>query len=113
MSILKTLSDIEEVILKCKGEAIEIIEKAKSQNPKINPIGSGRCFTVKFSDLSEDLVLSPKYYDFLWQYDALIEKLHKQSLSAFKNTMQTLIETGKLDSQRFHPDVIDKIKNLM
>ena len=111
-SITKTLAVVEKIILEYKQKALDLVESRKSQNPALKPLGHN-CFTIRFSDLSADLVLSPQYYDFMWQYDALIEKLHKQSLETFKNTIQKVIETGKLDGQRFHPDVIEVLKEII
>lgn len=111
-SITQTIEELEKIIVEYKQKAIDLIESRKSQNPALNRIGN-TCFTIKFSDLSQDLVLSPQYYDFVWQYDALIEKCRKQSINTFKNTLQDLIKTGKLDGKRFHPDVIKVMKELL
>lgn len=111
-SITMTLAELEEIILQYKQKAIDLIDSRRSQNPSLKPIGS-TCFTIKLSDLSDDLVLQPQYYDFLWQYDALIDKLRKQTLSTFRNTINSVIDTGKLDGKRFHPEVIAVLKELL
>ena len=111
-SITETLADLEKIILEYKQKAVELVESRKSQNPALKPLGTN-CFTIKFSELSQDRVLSPQYYDFIWQYDAVIEKLRKQSITAFKNTLVSIIDTGKLDGRRFHPDVIKNLKELL
>lgn len=111
-SITTTISEVENIISEYKQKAIDLIESRKSQNPALRPLGN-TLFTMNYSDLSSDLVLSPHYYDFVWQYDALIAKLRKQGLETFKNTITKLIETGKLDGQRFHPDVIKVLKELL
>lgn len=111
-SITDTLADLEKIILEYKQKAIDLVEGRKSQNPALKPLGAN-CFTIKFSDLSQDSVLSPQYYDFVWQYDAIIEKLRKQTISTFKNTLIEVIQTGKLDGRRFHPDVIAVLKELL
>ena len=111
-SITETLADLERIILEYKQKAIDLVESRKCQNPALKPLGS-TCFTIKFSELSPDSVLSPQYYDFVWQYDAIISKLRSQTITAFKNTLTEVIQTGKLDGKRFHPDVIAVLKELI
>jgi AAA15 family ATPase/GTPase len=112
MTLTKTLEEIEQIIQQYKEKALSLVESRREQNPSLKPIGSN-CYTIRLSELSEDLVLSPQYYDFLWQYDALLKKLREQSLESFKKTIETVIQTGKLNGQRFHPDVIAVLKGLL
>lgn len=54
---------IEQETNKFKKDIVDII--GIRQNPDLTIINdSPRCFTIKFSDLSEDSVLSPEFYDF-------------------------------------------------
>ena len=112
LRLSQTVASIETLIQECKNSIETTIKDNSIKNDKLKPIGEC-CFTISFSDLSKDCVLSPKYYDFSWQFDLIIKKLRKQGIEAFMNTVQKIIETGKCDGERFHPDVIAVLKELI
>lgn len=72
-----------------------------------------RCFTVRVKDLSPDRVLCPSYYDSAYQFKIVLEKLEKQNLYTFLNTIKNVISTGKLDGERVHPSTIQKLESIV
>ena len=101
---------LSEIIKSFKDEFAKAIDNARIDNPNINMLSSG-IFTMKASALSS-ASWSPEYYDYNAQFDILLDKLNKQSIDAFSNTLDKLVETGKVDGIRFHPDVIAKIEEI-
>lgn len=114
VSITTTLEELEVKIAECRQKALLLIQDSKRPNPKINVLcNKPRMFTISSRDLSSDLVLSPEFYDYEWQFDFLICKLEKQNLDTFRNTLLKIVETGKCDGNRFHPDVIKLLKEMV
>lgn len=114
-TLTEVIAEIEDVINEYKQKAVNVIAEQKRQNPALKPLGENSvCFTIKFSDLSPDSVLSPHFYDWEWQFDAVIKKMKSHtSLQALKNTVEKIVETGKLDGQRFHPEVIEVLRSVL
>lgn len=72
-----------------------------------------RSFTIKSSALSSDFVLSPRYYDFLTQRDCLIGLVENKPIEQWSKVFHTIVDTGRYNSERFHPKVIDNLKKIM
>lgn len=109
--IKQTKQKLNDLILAFKAEVAENINAVRVNNPDINVISNApRVFTISSRNVSD--VLDPMYYDYDAQFDYLLDKLNKQSVDSFCNTITKLVDTGKLDGRRFHPVVIEKIKLL-
>ena len=86
-------------------------------NPKINRI-SDRCFTISTKDLSNDLCLTPEYYDFKKQYQLIVQIIEESTVKRTKALMDEIIRKGSIRytsniHHRFHPDVVEHLKVLM
>lgn len=111
--ITGTLEEVEKLIAECKEKALNIIADSKQENPKINVIcNSPRIFTMKSKDLSSES-WSPRYYDYGWQFDNLIKTLRSKGLDSFKKTIQMVLDTGKLDGEKYHPDVLKVLQEIL
>ena len=97
--------------------------KGFPDNPRIDRVNS-KCFTMSISDLSDDLVLAPEYYDFRAQYEFVALALRATPLDKIGKTFREIVETGKArvpyrfrgqnwKYQRLHPDVIENLKPLL
>lgn len=110
--ISETKQKLSEIIKSFKDEFAKAIDNARISNPNIRVLNtSPGIFTMKASALSS-ASWDPEYYDYNAQFDILLDKLNKQSIDAFSNTLDKLVETGKVDGTRFHPDVIKKIQEI-
>lgn len=106
------VSNIREALKTLQKEAVDSIENIREDNPEINKISdSPKVFTVKASQLCGSW--SPEFYDFSQQYDFIIKLANKQSVSVFLNSLEKIVNTGRYDYMRFHPQVIEKIKTLI
>ena len=105
--LIKKISDYE---LSHKEKIAEEIRGLRTQNPDIQSV-SNNAYILKggLSSLSFD----PLYYNFEWQWQFLLKKLEQQSITQFANSIEELVQTGKIDGRRFHPEVIDKIKSII
>ena len=112
MKLSQTMQEVEKMLEDAKREALSTIEASEKQNPKINKIG--KCiFSIKLSNLSEDLVLSPHYYDFKWQFDLIIKNLKRKSIESFVPFLKLVVEKGKCNGERLHPDVLKILSDLI
>ena len=114
-TISQVIAEIENVIAEYRQKAVDIVEQQRRQNPALKPIGDGSvCYTLKFSDLSADRVLSPLFYNWEWQFDGIIKKMKAQtSLTTLRNVLERMVETGKLDGDRLHPEVLNVLKGVL
>lgn len=114
MAIHETVHTLKEIIARYKSELRTAIDGVREQNPNIKIISeSPKCFVMRTGGLSSDLVLDPLYYDFESQFDEFEAKLEKQSLETFERTVKETIRTGKLDGRRIHPEVLQKMQQLI
>lgn len=86
-------------------------------NPKITRL-SDRCFTMNMSDLSSDLCLTPEYYDFIRQYELIIQIIDERSVDRAYELMTEIIHKGSIHYpsdtyHRFHPDVVAGLRKIM
>ena len=109
-----TVKKLTEIIEQMKAETAESVNGLRKQNPHITVIGDNpRTFTMNSAFLSGDCILDPFYYDWNAQYDAILVKLKKSSLDTFVKKVIELVKTGKLDSRRYHPEVIKRLSILI
>ena len=116
--ILKKAQELAKAILKLKEEVANDI-KSLPENPDIKVINK-QCFTIKFSQLSKDLCLSPEYYRFSFQYQALADMiLRSQAENVFRKLNEALadgwvyLSSERSRRVRLHPDVIKNVKGIM
>lgn len=66
-------------------------------NPKINrsKLFSGT-FTMKSSDLDENMTLSPEYYDFKASYKFIVEALRSAPYNKVGSLLRKIVETGEV-----------------
>jgi len=102
-------------------EAIKksIIEEIKSfeQNSKIEPLNNN-CFTINIKDLSEDLNLSPFYYNYKLQYEYIAEVIEYTKIECILTVLMNIVKYGthtkdRYETKRFNPIVIQKISDLI
>lgn len=74
VNTLSSISDIEKIKMELVGKLATMI-KALPQNAEINHLHNG-AFSVKLSTIANSGgILSPEFYDFKFQYNAISEKL--------------------------------------
>jgi hypothetical protein len=87
------------------------------------------CFIIQFSEIQKDknINLSPQYYDFHYQYRAIVNKLKEVSPLEIYNCLSKMIEVKSFKVYRgvnlhgqschetisIHPEVISYLKNLI
>jgi hypothetical protein len=127
MEIKNAISEMLEKTNQIKSEISKII-MAMPDNPDIKRIkGNENCFIVNFSQLSKDTNLSPCYYDFKYQYRAIIKKIDTCDILTLDKTIEGFINDGyvklygglNMHSQgtfekiKLHPTVINELKKLL
>lgn len=114
-TLLNHASNIEAIIRQAKADVAASIESNRIQNPDIQLMpGEPKCFVVRANAVMDgNCVLDPFYYDFDAQFDAILEKLNKQSLDTLINTLRKVVQTKMLDGRRMHPKVIDALRPLI
>ena len=112
MTLTQTMEEVQMLLNQAKEKALNVINSKKQQNPALNRIGS-HCYTLKLSDLSEDLILSPQYYDFEWQYDLLMNKLQMKGVEYFIPFVTKVVAEKKCDGYRLHPEVIKSLEEIL
>ena len=112
LTLTQTMEEVKLLLDRAKEKALNTVKQQKHQNPALTPIGE-RCFTLKLSDLSKDLILSPQYYDFNWQYDLLINKLTTKGVEYFVSFIEKVVKEQKCDGYRLHPEVIKSLEEIL
>ncbi len=89
---------------------------ALPQNHDIKPLGKG-CFMINSKNFSSDLVLSPYYYDFTYQYEQIvltIKRRNPEQLIAFCTQLvrKKTIVICTNHRMRLHPTVADTLEKL-
>jgi len=114
-TLLNHASNIEAIIRQAKADVAASIETNRIQNPDIQMMpGEPKCFVVRANAVMDgNCVLDPFYYDFDAQFDAILEKLNKQSLDVLINTLHKVVQTKMLNGRRMHPKVIEVIRPLI
>ena len=112
LTLTQTLDEVQKLLDQAKEKAISVVRNAKHQNPALNRVGSC-CYTIKVSDLSEDLILSPQYYDFEWQFDLLLNKLQQKGVEYFVPFVKKVVAEKKCDGYRLHPEVVRSLEEIL
>lgn len=102
----------KQAMTQFREQVVSEICATASPNPNATPLGNG-CFSVKASLLGSALILDPFYYDYMAQYKLVEEKAQTQTPETFLNTLNRIIETGKLGDNRFNPEVIESLKKIL
>lgn len=101
---------IAEKVKKLKAEIATEIRNLPD-NPKIHRIGKNT-YTINVSDLSEDVKLSPRHYDFKRQYEEIIRLVERTNIKDVESRLDEIIRTGRWETMVFHPDVIKNLKRI-
>lgn len=95
---------------------LENLIRGLPDNNKITRLGNN-CFTIRHSDLSDSLILSPEYYDFKVQYEKLIKIVNETEFTKLLDVLASIIKRKHyLKSGHnfiFHPEVINNLKNVL
>jgi hypothetical protein len=120
------LEDFEHRLGDLKKKIEEQIRSAPD-NPRIKRLGS-RSFTMSFSEIktSDDLILSPFYYDFKSQYEKIIEILNATTMERCSAVLREILtnrnrsKTAPLYTYlyqghniKFHPEVVENVRKAL
>lgn len=112
---MSKLNTFQEQINKIQETILLEIEKAKEENPKINRINS-KCFTINHSQLDSGLNLSPFHYDWIAQYNQIIEIIKDRQPKDSLNIISRIIKEKRLfingTTHWFCKDVINKLQTV-
>ena len=107
------LKTVREYIENCKAKIASSVKQASFENTEITvKSNSPRIFTINSSAFSSKS-FDPFYYDYMQQFDYVIEQLEKRSLDSFSNMLHKIVQTGTADGYRFHPDVIERLRTII
>jgi len=116
--ILKRVQELSNAILELKEGVADDI-KSLPENSDIQVINK-QCFIIPLSRLSGDLCLSPEYYRFSFQYQALADMiLRSKAENVLRKLRETLTEgwvylsSERSRRVRLHPDVIKNVKSII
>lgn len=127
MKVSEVDKEIDGALALIKAVRDILIKQVKGfpDNPKINrsKIFSG-AFTMKSSDLDENMTLSPEYYDFKASYGFIVNALRSAPYNKVGSLLRKIVETGEVKvvyskrtmnfrRQKLHPDVIENLKPLL
>lgn len=117
------ISKVQEEVLAYentkKEQIISVLNEIRFSNKNIKVISeSPRIFTVNSSQLFSErgINLSPEYYDYDAQFDAIIEGIRSRSLKDSITFLEKIIEEKRFTFKNahgkfvFHDDVIDKLR---
>lgn len=83
-------------------------------NPNIKRIGkSPNCFVMSSKTLFASNNWTAFYHDFKKQYQRIVEIISTSAVEHIMTNLNTIITTGRYQQDKFHPDVIDHLKNLV
>lgn len=104
------LQTIRELLKKIDGMKRKVQDLIKNlpQNLDIKPAGKG--FTMSLSNLSEERVLSPEFYDFKHQYEMINKIIEGTPAPSLEIKIKTILKEGRILNYKLHPDVIESIK---
>ena len=79
-----------------------------------------RCFTMKMSDITPDLCLSPITYDFRHQYEKLCEIIDSTSVEQIYDVLNKILIPNSngvcwiaKERTRLHPKVVANVRKMM
>lgn len=114
-TVQSSISDIEKIKMELVGKLATMI-KALPQNAEINHLHNG-AFSVKLSTIANSGgILSPEFYDFKFQYNAISEKLLESENPV--GLIQKIILEKKLLMKRgcvikVNEEVIENLKTVL
>lgn len=116
--LTKKIRSLTKEMEQIKKEVIGIIDNLE-QNPKIKML-SKNCFVIRKNNLSNDLNLSPFYYNHKLQYEYISDIINNSRIENILSVLKNIIKTGwhkKAERTRnrvkFCPEVINKLKTLI
>jgi len=103
-------------MLKIKKQLTDIILTLQD-NPNITRINN-QCFIISSANLSNDLCLTPEYYDFKRQYRLIVRIIEECSTEKAQSLMNNIVNKGSIRYpsdiyHKFHPDVIKQVNLLL
>lgn len=119
LDISKIQKDVLEYENSKKEQIISVLNEIRFSNKNVKVLNeSPRIFTVNSSYLFSErgINLSPEYYDYDAQFDAIIEGIRSRSLKDSISFLEKVIEEKRFTFKNahgkfvFHDDVINKLK---
>jgi hypothetical protein len=124
-----TLSELDDAMESAVREVKAIKAKLKAEirrlpdNPRIKRINAS-CYTISVGDLGASW--SASYNDFKYQYEAIAEEIDVRPPEKVASMIEQIIRDGQIMPSagtkarrqygggpfRFHPDVVEKLRNL-
>lgn len=114
LTLVKHLNDLN--MLQIKEELTYIILTLPDNN-NITRL-SDQCFVMSSANLSNDLCLTPEYYDFKRQYKLIVKIIEECSIERIQSLMSDITRKGSVHYpsgiyHRFHPNVIKQVNLLL
>ena len=121
IKLKKKIEGIAKQKLLIEKELVSQIRKLKD-NPNVTRLAKN-IFIINFSELDKGRSLDPRYYDYKWQYEEIIQALQVSNMERMYNIMEDIVNNREPFSSksgrgthniRIHPDVrcnIQKIWN--
>lgn len=127
MATLKAkLFQVETKLRAIKLELTEQIMGLPQKHPGAIPVGNSSAFVIMKSDLTKDLNLDARHYDFAYQSEFLCQIIDSIEPFKFEKELKKIIETSKTKYWfegnnfgtstsyfKFHPDVISELKKIV
>lgn len=119
LDISKIQKDVLEYENSKKEQIISVLNEIRFSNKNVKVLNeSPRIFTVNSSYLFSErgINLSPEYYDYDAQFDAIIEGIRSRSLKDSISFLEKVIEEKRFTFKNahgkfvFHDDVINKLR---
>lgn len=119
LDISKIQKDVLEYENSKKEQIISVLNEIRFSNKNIKVLNeSPRIFTVSSSQLFSErgINLSPEYYDYDAQFDAIIDGIRSRSLKDSISFLEKVIEEKRFTFKNahgkfvFHDDVINKLR---
>lgn len=119
LDISKIQKDVLEYENSKKEQIISVLNEIRFSNKSIKILNeSPRIFTISSSQLFSErgINLSPEYYDYDAQFDAIIDGIRSRSLKDSISFLEKVIEEKRFTFKNahgkfvFHDDVIKKLK---
>ena len=119
LDISKIQKDVLEYENSKKEQIILVLNEIRFSNKNIKVLNeSPRIFTVSSSQLFSErgINLSPEYYDYDAQFDAIIDGIRSRSLKDSISFLEKVIEEKRFTFKNahgkfvFHDDVINKLR---
>ena len=109
MNAAKELRDLPARVQRIR-DGIEDLFKNLPANQAATPLG-GSCFSMKMSALKGGLNLSPSFYDFDYQHEALNKFIQNSTIDILERRINGICETGLVNDVKLHPEVLKFIRD--